>query len=92
MSFPWVSIFFFVFATTGSNFTNHFHQVAIGHIVPGGAADMDQRLKTGDEIMKVNGQSTVNESHHKVVGLMGQASSQGFVHLTVRRRIVVNGR
>lgn len=66
-------------------------QVAIGHIVPGGAADVDGRLKTDDEIIKVDGIPTLGESHHRVVALMGQASSNGYVNLGVRRRIIIPG-
>lgn len=60
-------------------------------MVPGGAADSDGRLKTGDEIVRVDGKETLGESHHKVVALMGQASSNGFVNLGVRRRVLVQG-
>lgn len=66
-------------------------QVAIGYIVPGGVADQDQRLKTGDEIIRVDGRSTLGESHHIVVALMGQASSAGHVNLGIRRRVLVEG-
>merc|ERR1719464_1451667 len=62
-------------------------QVSIGHIVPGGAADLDGRLFSGDEIIAVDNVSVVNSSHHQVVGLMGQAAQNGRVTLTVQRRI-----
>jgi len=61
-------------------------QVSIGHIVPGGAADLDGRLFSGDEIVAVDGQSVVGASHHVVVGMMGHAGHRGQVALTVRRR------
>ncbi|XP_067928192.1 membrane-associated guanylate kinase, WW and PDZ domain-containing protein 2-like isoform X2 [Watersipora subatra] len=64
-------------------------QVAIGYIVPGGVADQDRRLKTGDEIIRVDGRSTFGELHHNVVALMGQASSAGHVNLGIRRRVLV---
>ncbi|KAL1416190.1 hypothetical protein MTO96_006453 [Rhipicephalus appendiculatus] len=35
-------------------------QVSIGHIVPGGAADLDGRLMTGDEIVFVDGQNVLH--------------------------------
>lgn len=35
-------------------------QVAVGHIVPGGAAHLDGRICTGDEILSVDGQSVVS--------------------------------
>lgn len=61
-------------------------QVSIGHIVPGGAADIDGRLCTGDEIVSVDTQCVVNTSHHHVVQLMGKAAAHGKVTLGVRRR------
>nr|XP_018903603.1 PREDICTED: membrane-associated guanylate kinase, WW and PDZ domain-containing protein 1-like isoform X2 [Bemisia tabaci] len=63
-------------------------QVSIGHIVPGGAADLDGRLCTGDEIVSVDGQSVINTSHHHVVQLMAKASR---VTLGIRRRICLPG-
>ena len=62
------------------------YQVSIGHIVPGGAADLDGRLFSGDEIVAVDGQSVMGASHHVVVGMMGHAAQRGQVALTVRRR------
>jgi len=62
-------------------------QVSIGHIVPGGAADLDGRLFSGDEIIAVDNVSVINSSHHQVVSLMGQAAQNGRVTLTVQRRI-----
>eukprot|EP00096_Caligus_rogercresseyi_P010853 TRINITY_DN407_c1_g1_i1.p1 TRINITY_DN407_c1_g1~~TRINITY_DN407_c1_g1_i1.p1 ORF type:complete len:1337 (-),score=405.78 TRINITY_DN407_c1_g1_i1:791-4801(-) len=62
-------------------------QVSIGHIVPGGAADVDGRLFSGDEIVAVDHSSVLNSSHHQVVGLMGAAAQNGKVTLTIRRRI-----
>ncbi|XP_059092122.1 membrane-associated guanylate kinase, WW and PDZ domain-containing protein 2-like isoform X8 [Tigriopus californicus] len=62
-------------------------QVSIGHIVPGGAADVDGRLYSGDEIIAVDGSAVLNTSHHQVVELMGEAAHQGRVTLTVRRRL-----
>lgn len=62
-------------------------QVSIGHIVPGGAADLDGRLRTGDEILAVDMMSVVHTSHHHVVQLMGAAALNGRVSITVRRWI-----
>ena len=67
-------------------------QVAIGYIVPGGAADTDHRLQTGDEIIRVDNNHTLGASNHKVVALMGQASSNEQENMGVRRRVVVPGR
>ena len=61
-------------------------QVSIGHIVPGGAADLDGRLFSGDEIVAVDGQSVMGASHHVVVGMMGHAAQRGQVALSVRRQ------
>ncbi|XP_015584769.1 membrane-associated guanylate kinase, WW and PDZ domain-containing protein 1 isoform X2 [Cephus cinctus] len=62
-------------------------QVSVGHIVPGGAADLDSRLNTGDLIMSVDGESVMNSSHHHVVQLMIAAAQNGRVTLGIRRRI-----
>ncbi|KAF0314317.1 Membrane-associated guanylate kinase, WW and PDZ domain-containing protein 2 [Amphibalanus amphitrite] len=62
-------------------------KVSIGHIVPGGAADVDGRLQTGDEIIYVDGQLVVGSSHHLAVQLMSQASAAGRVQLGIRRRL-----
>jgi len=35
-------------------------QVTVGHIVPGGAADQDQRISTGDEILSIDGINVVS--------------------------------
>ena len=61
-------------------------QVSIGHIVPGGAADVDGRLFSGDEIVGVDGVNVLGASHHVVVGMMGHAAQRGQVALTVRRQ------
>ena len=66
-------------------------QVSIGHIVPGGSADVDGRLFSGDEIVAVDGQAVLHTSHHQVVSLMGAAATNGRVTLTVRRRIYQQG-
>ncbi|XP_075165873.1 membrane associated guanylate kinase, WW and PDZ domain containing protein magi isoform X2 [Haematobia irritans] len=61
-------------------------QVTVGHIVPGGAADNDHRITTGDEILSIDGINVVNSSHHKVVSLMGEAALRGQVTMILRRR------
>ncbi|XP_059469731.1 membrane-associated guanylate kinase, WW and PDZ domain-containing protein 1-like isoform X5 [Neocloeon triangulifer] len=62
-------------------------QVSIGHIVPGGAADLDGRLRTGDEIVSVDNHNVLSTSHHHVVQLMGKAAANGRVTIGVRRRV-----
>uniref|UniRef100_K1Q2K1 Membrane-associated guanylate kinase, WW and PDZ domain-containing protein 1 n=1 Tax=Magallana gigas TaxID=29159 RepID=K1Q2K1_MAGGI len=63
-------------------------QVSVGHIVPNGSADLDGRLRTGDEITHVDGQNVINSSHHHVVSLMRLAGQRGHVTLGVRRRVL----
>ena len=65
--------------------------MSIGHIVPGGAADLDGRLYSGDEIVAVDGHSVLGASHHVVVGMMGQAAQRGQVALSIRRRQTQEG-
>ncbi|KAG8191530.1 hypothetical protein JTE90_019594 [Oedothorax gibbosus] len=60
-------------------------QVAVGHIVPGGSADLDGTLKSGDEIIGVDGQCVLNTPHQHVVHLMSTAAESGKVTLSVRR-------
>lgn len=60
--------------------------MSVGHVVPGGAADTDGHLRTGDEITYINGRCVISESHRKVVQLMADAAQAGHVTLRVRRR------
>lgn len=60
--------------------------MSIGHIVPGGAADQDGSVMTGDEIVGVDGEEVLGSSHHHVVELMAKAATHGRVTLTLRRR------
>ncbi|XP_032504545.1 membrane-associated guanylate kinase, WW and PDZ domain-containing protein 1 isoform X19 [Phocoena sinus] len=62
--------------------------IYIGHIVPLGAADTDSRLRSGDELICVDGTPVIGKSHQLVVQLMQQAAKQGHVNLTVRRKVV----
>ncbi|XP_070557656.1 membrane-associated guanylate kinase, WW and PDZ domain-containing protein 2-like isoform X2 [Ptychodera flava] len=62
-------------------------QVSVGAIIPGGAADVDGRLSSGDEILYVDGNSVIGSSHHKVVSMMGNAALAGRVSLGIRRRV-----
>ncbi|XP_038068865.1 membrane-associated guanylate kinase, WW and PDZ domain-containing protein 2-like isoform X3 [Patiria miniata] len=62
-------------------------QVAIGNIVPNGAADLDGRLITGDELLYIDGQSVIRSSHQEVVNLMIKASQSGRVSLGIRRKV-----
>lgn len=62
-------------------------QVSVGDIVAGGAAELDGRLRAGDEILYVDGQCVIGASHRRVVQLMGHSGAQGTVTLGVRRRL-----
>ncbi|XP_056645572.1 membrane-associated guanylate kinase, WW and PDZ domain-containing protein 1 [Diorhabda sublineata] len=62
-------------------------QVAVGHIVAGGAADLDGRIRSGDEIVSVEGYSVIKASHRQVVQLINAAAARGQVNLILRRRI-----
>ncbi|KAM5279608.1 membrane-associated guanylate kinase, WW and PDZ domain-containing protein 1 isoform 3-T3 [Ctenodactylus gundi] len=62
--------------------------IYIGHIVPLGAADTDSRLRSGDELICVDGTPVIGKSHQLVVQLMQQAAKQGHVNLTVRRKVL----
>ena len=67
-------------------------QIYIGHIVKYGAADEDGRLRSGDELICVDGTAVVGKSHQLVVQLMQQAAKQGHVNLTVRRKTGYGGK
>lgn len=56
----------------------------------GGAADLDGRIRSGDEIVSVDRYSVLKASHRQVVQLMNAAGSKGQVHLVLRRRIYTN--
>lgn len=68
-------------------------QVAVGHIVARGAADLDGRIRSGDEIVSVDGYSVLKASHRQVVQLMNAAGARGQVNLVLRRRTfpIING-
>ncbi|KAK4872147.1 hypothetical protein RN001_016271 [Aquatica leii] len=68
-------------------------QVAVGHIVARGAADLDGRIRSGDEIVSVDGYSVLKASHRQVVQLMNAAATRGQVNLVLRRRTypTING-
>ena len=48
-------------------------------------------LHGGDEIIRINGVSVMDASHHDVISLMGDAAAQGEVTLGIRRKIPVPG-
>ncbi|XP_063696642.1 membrane-associated guanylate kinase, WW and PDZ domain-containing protein 1 isoform X2 [Culicoides brevitarsis] len=61
--------------------------ITVGYIVPGGAADINGRIKTGDEILSINETSLKKLSHHHVVQLMLKAADRGHAFITIKRRI-----
>lgn len=63
-------------------------QTSVGHIVPGGAAEQDGRLRMHDEIVEIDGQSTLGVAHKTAVDLLRIAASNGHVKLVTRREIV----
>ncbi|CAF0851499.1 unnamed protein product [Adineta steineri] len=65
-------------------------QVSVGRIVPNSPAYIDGRLRKGDEIIKIDGHSTIRASHERVVQLMQQAKENQRVSLIVRRYLYPN--
>lgn len=52
-------------------------QVTVGHIVPGGAADKDTRIASGDEILNINGVNVVSKvfcSHLKFSDVINEVN------------------
>ncbi|KAE8636590.1 hypothetical protein XENTR_v10003050 [Xenopus tropicalis] len=60
------------------------HGIVVAHVEEGGSADRDGRLKAGDELLMINGQSLVGLSHQEAVALL--RSSMGIVQLVVASR------
>ena len=67
-------------------------QVSIGHIVPNSPADVDGRLCIDDEIIKIDGHSTIRATHEKAIQLMQRAKENRHVCLIVRRYANLNHR
>ena len=59
--------------------------IQIRNIVRGGVADRDGRLKVGDVLARVNGESVVTYSHHKAVELFQSIPLHSEVELEIRR-------
>ncbi|KAL4660803.1 PDZ domain-containing protein 2-like [Arapaima gigas] len=60
------------------------HGIIVAHIEDGGATKRDGRLKVGDELLMVNGQSLVGLSHQEAVAVLRATS--GLVQLVVASR------
>uniref|UniRef100_A0A915LWM4 Uncharacterized protein n=1 Tax=Meloidogyne javanica TaxID=6303 RepID=A0A915LWM4_MELJA len=57
----------------------------IGSVIPGGAADLDGRMRVGDQIIEIDGETTMAMQHKQAVELIRQASTVGAVKLTLLR-------
>ncbi|XP_063815340.1 PDZ domain-containing protein 2 isoform X2 [Pseudophryne corroboree] len=60
------------------------HGIVIAHVEEGGSADRDGRLKAGDELLMINGQSLVGLSHQEAVVIL--RATVGLVQLVVASR------
>ncbi|XP_053155037.1 PDZ domain-containing protein 2 isoform X2 [Hemicordylus capensis] len=60
------------------------HAIIIARVEEGGSAHKDGRLKVGDELLMINGQSLVGLSHQDAVALL--RSAEGLVYLVVASR------
>ncbi|XP_075443606.1 PDZ domain-containing protein 2 isoform X2 [Ascaphus truei] len=57
------------------------HGIVVAHVEEGGSADRDGRLKSGHELLMINGQSLVGLSHQEAVAIL--RSTAGLVQLVV---------
>nr|XP_055068689.1 membrane-associated guanylate kinase, WW and PDZ domain-containing protein 3 isoform X3 [Misgurnus anguillicaudatus] len=62
--------------------------VYIGAIIPQGAAEMEGRLRAGDELIGIDGITVKGKSHKQVLDLMTNAARNGQVLLGVRRKVL----
>ncbi|XP_078717224.1 membrane-associated guanylate kinase, WW and PDZ domain-containing protein 2-like isoform X2 [Lampetra fluviatilis] len=63
------------------------HPIRVGAVVPWGAADVDGRLRPGDELLSVDSSPVEGHVHQHVIALMQKAALNGHVSLTVRRAL-----
>lgn len=70
----------------GSNRAFLIWQILIGAIIEKSPADLDGRLRPGDELLLVDGVPVVGKPHRYVIDLMHGAARNGQVNLVVRRR------
>uniref|UniRef100_H2XS58 Uncharacterized protein n=1 Tax=Ciona intestinalis TaxID=7719 RepID=H2XS58_CIOIN len=75
----------FGFRILGGNFQDE--SVTIGQIVKSGAADKEGTLRTGDELLTVDGKKVTRIGHNQVIALMGNAARNAVVQLGIRRKI-----
>ncbi|XP_030048860.1 PDZ domain-containing protein 2 [Microcaecilia unicolor] len=60
------------------------HGITVAHVEEGGSAHRDGRLRSGDELLMINGQSLVGLSHQEAVAVLRSAA--GLVQLVVASR------
>lgn len=66
-------------------------QILIGAIIEKSPADLDGRLRPGDELLFVDGIPVVGKPHRYVIDLMHGAARNGQVNLVIRRRVQAPG-
>ncbi|XP_028286483.1 membrane-associated guanylate kinase, WW and PDZ domain-containing protein 2a isoform X12 [Parambassis ranga] len=65
--------------------------ILIGAIIEKSPADLDGRLRPGDELLFVDGIPVVGKPHRYVIDLMHGAARNGQVNLVIRRRLQAPG-
>ncbi|XP_026218272.1 membrane-associated guanylate kinase, WW and PDZ domain-containing protein 2a isoform X2 [Anabas testudineus] len=65
--------------------------ILIGAIIEKSPADLDGRLRPGDELLFVDGIPVVGKPHRYVIDLMHSAARNGQVNLVIRRRVQATG-
>ncbi|XP_071358729.1 membrane-associated guanylate kinase, WW and PDZ domain-containing protein 2a isoform X12 [Trachinotus anak] len=65
--------------------------ILIGAIIEKSPADLDGRLRPGDELLFVDGIPVVGKPHRYVIDLMHGAARNGQVNLVIRRRVPAAG-
>ncbi|XP_070404193.1 membrane-associated guanylate kinase, WW and PDZ domain-containing protein 2a isoform X4 [Nothobranchius furzeri] len=66
-------------------------KILIGAIIEKSPADVDGRLRPGDELLFVDGIPVVGKPHRYVIDLMHAAARNGQVNLVIRRRTQTGG-
>ncbi|XP_062299373.1 membrane-associated guanylate kinase, WW and PDZ domain-containing protein 2a [Scomber scombrus] len=66
-------------------------KILIGAIIEKSPADLDGRLRPGDELLFVDGIPVVGKPHRYVIDLMHGAARNGQVNLVIRRRLQATG-
>ena len=66
-------------------------QILIGAIIEKSPADVDGRLRPGDELLFVDGIPVAGKPHRYVIDLMHGAARNGQVNLVIRRKVPAAG-